>query len=119
MRTASSTVRRESWRACVILPLEVEQSSLSTEFYRTLKSLGSRETSDLCLPEPVVQPGPLWLPTSRYSLTATSKCGLPLQIVVRPASYPPVLVKGPRPPWCCRSSSGLVPFFCQILYPLV
>jgi len=59
MRTASSTVRQESWRACVVLPSGVEQSSLSTEFNPTLKSPGSRETSGLCPPEHGEQPEPL------------------------------------------------------------
>jgi len=35
MCTASSTVREESWRACVIWPSRVEQSSFSTDFDAT------------------------------------------------------------------------------------
>jgi len=89
MRTASFTVRRESWLVCIVLPSGVGQSSLSTEFDLTLKSPWSREISDLCLPEPGEQLEPFLPPTSRHSLTASSNCGLPLQIAVHPGSYPP------------------------------
>jgi len=96
MCTASWTVCRESWRACVICPIEVEQSSLSTESDLILKSAGGRETSSLCLPAPGEKPEPLWLRTTRLSLTASSICGLPVQIVVRLRSSHPVLPVIPR-----------------------
>ena len=107
MPIASSTVRRESWRVCVVRPSGVEQSSFSTEFDPTLKSPGNWEISGLCPLQLGGQLGPSWLPTSRHSLTASSNCGIPLQITVRPVSCLPVLVRGLHPSLVLRVSSSL------------
>jgi hypothetical protein len=68
---------------------DVEPSSLSTQFDPTLNSVGSWEMSGLRSLLPGEQPGPLWLPISRHSVTASSNSGAPLQSVVHPRSSRP------------------------------
>jgi len=97
MHISSSTVRCESWQACVLSPSGVEHSSLSTVFDLTLQCLGSWELSALCLLEPGEQPEPPRQPTSVHLLNASSIRGLLLQIAGHPGSLIPTFPVVPRP----------------------
>jgi hypothetical protein len=78
-----------------------------------INSPGSRKISGLLLQEPGQQLAASWLQTSKHSLTASSNCGLPLQIIVCPGSscpVPPVTRRLSLPPgfssWLCPVHSS-------------